>query len=366
MAKPSYKNKRARPRKPAQSAGDRDRAPAENRRTKLPGKSHGERLQQNAHPTSETPSRPSRLRWTGARLPETYGVVLKCPTDTQYALIDSGDGEKLERYGPLTIRRPEGQALWQKTSPDLWTGVDAHFTGNTEEEGKGRWFFPEGELAETWPLDFDGVGFHGRFTSFRHLGVFPEQAPHWRAMRKAIEAAGRPLRVLNLFGYTGIASLVAAATGAHVTHVDASKKAIGWARENQSLAGLENASIRWICDDAVKFCAREVKREQSYDIILLDPPAYGRGPKGEVWQFFDDVPHLLDLVRQLQSEKPVMTILTSYAIRASSFALHEVMQEVFAGLDGRLESGELVLQQEVGGRLLSTSMFSRFIGADDA
>ena len=159
---------------------------------------------------------------------------------------------------------------------------------------------------------------------------------------------------------------MAAQSGAHVTHVDASKKAIGWARENQVLAGLADAPIRWICDDAMKFCQREVRREQFYDIIVLDPPAYGRGPKGEVWQLFTHLPHMLDLVRDLQSPAAGLTILTSYAIRASSFALHEIMQEVFAGLPGSIESGELVLLQqsgcfvrECGSKVGSSSQFLR-------
>ena len=143
----------------------------------------------------------------------------------------------------------------------------------------------------------------------------------------------------------------------------ASKKAIAWARENQEVAHLDDKPVRWICDDAVKFCAREVRRKSRYDIIILDPPAYGRGPKGEVWQLFEHLPHMLDLVRQLQSETPLLTVLTSYAIRASSFALHESMQEVFAGMNGTIESGELVLAHADDERRLSTSMFSRFLGA---
>ncbi|MEL6968125.1 MAG: class I SAM-dependent methyltransferase [Pseudomonadota bacterium] len=317
-----------------------------------------------------------RVQRSGARLPETVGLIFETPADENYALIDTGDGEKLERYGPLVIRRPEGQAVWQPTlSKEHWDKADAIFTGDTDEEGQGRWRYPkraavsaskaDAMLPETWRLAFDGLPYFGRFTSFRHTGVFPEQATHWRNLRRSIEKAQRasgPVRVLNLFGYTGLASLVAAAAGADVTHVDASKKAIGWARENQTLAGLDDKPIRWICEDAMRFCAREVRRGNSYDIILLDPPAFGRGAKGEVWQLFTHLPYLLDLIRALQSPQPIETVLTAYAIRASHLALHELMQEAFCGLEGRLESGELVLRQEAGGRLLSTSMFSRFIG----
>lgn len=310
---------------------------------------------------------PPRRSYSGERLDEQTGLVLETSPTADYALLDSGEGQKLERYGNLTICRPEGQAIWQRSLPaDDWKNADAVFTGDTDEEGQGRWHYPKQDLAETWPMAFDDLPYLGRFTSFRHTGVFPEQAAHWHALQTAIAAANRPVRMLNLFGYTGLASLVGARAGAEVTHVDASKKAIGWARENQELAGLQDKPIRWICDDAVKFCAREERRGKTYDVILLDPPAYGRGPKGEVWQLFDHLPYMLDLVRALQSERPLMTVLTSYAIRASHFAIHEIMQEVFAGMDGRIESGELILRQQEGGRALSTSMFSRYVSPECA
>ncbi len=361
MAKPSYKNKRkqnnpdsGKTRSHKKAMGKASVSAATN--------TNGQEVRPKA---VKTPPPPRRI-WTGGRLEETTGMVLESTPTKDYAVIDSGAGEKLERYGPLIIRRPEGQAIWQRTrGDDVWENVDAIFTGDTDEEGQGRWRYPRKSLEETWGLEFDGISYWGRFTSFRHTGVFPEQAAHWFALQKAIRIAslelGRPARMLNLFGYTGLASLVGARAGAEVTHVDASKKAIGWARENQEKAGLNDYPIRWICDDAVKFCAREERRGQTYDVILLDPPAYGRGPKGEVWQLFDHLPPMLDLVRALQSDQPLMTVLTAYAIRASHFAIHEIMQEVFAGLDGRLESGELILRQEAGGRALSTSMFSRFI-----
>ncbi len=298
----------------------------------------------------------------GERLRETLPVILETRPTNDYALIDSGQGQKLEQYGPYRIVRPEAQAIWQpRLASDKWQNVDAIFTGNTEEEGMGRWQFPDRPLEETWPLQFDGLKFLGRFTSFRHVGIFPEQAAHWHFLQDAIKAGNSPVRLLNLFGYTGIASLVAARAGAHVTHVDASKKAIGWARENQQVARLEDAPIRWICDDARKFCAREARRGKTYDAIILDPPAYGRGPKGETWQLFDHLPEMLDLCRAITSDRPLFVVLTSYAIRASFYAMHEIMQEVFAGCGGELQSGELILRDEGGKRMLSTSMFSRWI-----
>lgn len=289
-------------------------------------------------------------------------LILETGPDRDYALIDSGDGRKLERYGRYRIIRPEPQALWHPLlDSSQWQKADAEFTGDMDEEGTGRWRFCGTPLAETWPLEWDGMGYLGRFTSFRHVGVFPEQAAHWHFMQETIKTAARDVKLLNLFGYTGVASLVAARAGAHVTHVDASKKAIGWARENQKRAALTERPIRWICDDALKFCQREVRRGNRYEAILLDPPKYGRGPRGEVWQLFEDLPTLLDLARNLLArDHPVFVILTAYTIRASFLALHEVMRERFSGLGGNLESGELILVSEHGGRRLSTSLFSRW------
>ncbi len=373
MAKPGYKSARRNKDKPARPVRTGTGKPGGARSGKPP---HGpksaaktpEQMEVTSSPTTavdKQPPPPLKPR-SGHRLPEQTARTIIVQGDDHYALLDSGLGEKLERYGKMIIRRPEGQALWLPSLPaSKWSQADAVFTGDIEEEGQGRWQYPKGNLDETWQQNFDGMAYLGRFTSFRHTGVFPEQAAHWQAMDRAIRTAragGRTVRVLNLFGYTGLASLVAARAGAEVTHVDASKRAVGWARENQEIAGLAKAPIRWICDDAVKFCAREVRRGNTYDIVLLDPPAYGRGPKGEVWQLFEHLPHMLDLVRDIQSNNPVMTVLTSYAIRASHFALHELMQHVFAGMDGRLESGELVLQQQSGERVLSTSMYCRFLG----
>ena len=312
---------------------------------------------------AEATSRPPRDRRKGKRPNEHVPVILETGADGDYALLDTGDGQKLERYGALRLVRPEQQAIWGKAMPaGEWEKADAVFTGDTDEEGMGRWHFPRGGHQETWPMAFDGVSYLGRFTSFRHVGVFPEQAAHWRAMRDAINRADRPLKVLNLFGYTGVASLVAAQAGAQVTHVDASKKAIGWARENQDVAGLGDKPVRWICDDAMKFVQREGRRGNQYDIILLDPPAYGRGPAGEVWQLFDHLPDMLDGCRAILSGNPVMMVLTAYAIRASLFTIHEAMMEAMTGFEtsGHVESGELILREEAAGRALSTSMFSRW------
>lgn len=300
---------------------------------------------------------------SAAALPaERLPLILEVLPNADYALVDSGDGRKLEQYGPYRIVRPEGQAIWRPALPDNeWRKADAIFTGNTDEEGLGRWQFPRAPLGETWPMRHDGIDYLGRFTSFRHVGVFPEQASHWDHMAGLIERAKRPIKVLNLFGYTGLASLVAARAGAEVTHVDASKKAIGWARENQAMARLADKPIRWIVEDAMKFVEREERRGNRYDIILLDPPAYGRGPKGEVWQLFDNLPRMVELCRAILTPKPLAVVLTAYSIRSSFFAIHALMRDSFAGMGGSVESGELVIREQTAGRALSTSLFSRWV-----
>lgn len=293
---------------------------------------------------------------------ERLPLVLEVAPNDDYALLDSGAGRKLEQYGPCRIVRPEGQALWRPALPEReWAAADAVFTGDTEEEGVGRWHFPREALGETWPMRHDGMAYLGRFTSFRHVGVFPEQASHWAHVEGLIRAAGRPVRVLNLFAYTGLASLVAARAGAEVTHVDASKKAITWARENQQVAGLSDRRIRWICEDAAKFAEREARRGNAYDIVLLDPPAYGRGPKGEVWQIFEHLPALVETCRAVLSPRPLALVLTAYSIRASFFALHALMRDTFAGMGGTVESGELVIREKAADRALPTSLFSRWV-----
>jgi 23S rRNA (cytosine1962-C5)-methyltransferase len=333
--KPSHRNDRAEASRPS--------APLPKSRTEIP------------------PPRPLEPR-SGPRPGERLPVILETKATADYALLDSGNGRKLEQYGPYRIDRPEGQAIWLPAMPTTeWDKTDAVFTGNTEEEGMGRWQFPKGALGETWNTAHDGMAYLGRFTSFRHVGVFPEQAAHWSFMEDQIKAARRPVKVLNLFGYTGVASLIAARAGAEVTHVDASRKAIGWARENQEVARLTDKPIRWIMDDAMKFVAREERRGSAYDIILLDPPAFGRGPGGEVWQLFEHLPQMVDLCRSILSPKPLALVLTAYSIRSSFFAIHELVRDRFAGMGGTVESGELILREKSAGRALSTSLFSRWV-----
>jgi len=290
-------------------------------------------------------------------------VILETGASEDYGLIDSGHKRKLERYGSYLLIRPEGQAMWQPNlDHSVWKKADAIFTGNPDKQGMGRWDFPHSIPHETWPLFWKKLPFLGRFTSFRHVGVFPEQDAHWRFIEDLIQQATQPVRVLNLFGYTGLASLVAARAGAEeVTHVDASRRAISWAQENQKTANLLDKPIRWICEDAMKFVMREEKRGKSYDLILLDPPTYGRGPRGEIWDFFDSLPKMIMSCQALLSSTPLSVIVTAYSIRISFYAIHELMCDAFTGFGGKIESGELILREEKAKRALSTSLFSRWI-----
>jgi 23S rRNA (cytosine1962-C5)-methyltransferase len=287
-----------------------------------------------------------------------------------YALLDSGHGRKLERYGRFTVVRPEPQCLWAPALPaEAWAAADAVFDP-TDEEDAGRWKL-RGKPPDAWPLGWGAVRFNGRFTSFRHLAFFPEQAANWRwldaAVREAASSAqGGPPKVLNLFGYTGVASLAMAAAGAAVTHVDASRRAVAWARENAELSGLADRPIRWITEDARKYAQREVRRGSTYEGIILDPPKYGRGPDGEVWRLFEDLPELAGLCARLLSENARFLVLNAYAERISGAALWGLLADKLKGRGGRIEWGELALVQADGAREIGMSFFARWQSSEMA
>ena len=276
---------------------------------------------------------------------------------TDYGLVDSGDGRKLERYGPHRFIRPEPQAMW---SPRLaeWD-ADGEFVPGSDEEGGGRWQFDRPVPREGWPLAWNEVRFAAQCTPFRHLGFFPDMAPVWDWMRKRL--TGRTdAQTLNLFGYTGVGTLALSACGP-VTHVDASKKSVAQARENAALSGMAERPIRWLVDDAAKFAAREVRRGKRYDGIILDPPKFGRGPEGEVWRLEEGLPPLIADCRKLLDAESRFLFLTVYAVRMSSLALAGLLAEHFADLPGTIEHGDLAVREEgEGARLLPTAIFARW------
>jgi 23S rRNA (cytosine1962-C5)-methyltransferase len=282
-----------------------------------------------------------------------------------YELQDSGNGLKLERFGPYRFIRPEAQAVWKPKLPPLaWGGVHGTFISTSEESG-GHWMFNK-PVDDHWVMKYSlenpvhELCFKAMTTPGRHVGVFPETAAHWDWMAGLIHSANRPVKVLNLFGYTGLATLAAAAAGASVTHVDSSKKSVGWARENQALSGLEDRPIRWIVDDAVKFVQREGRRGARYDGIILDPPKFGRGPKGEVWEVYKSLPDLLAGCCHILTETPLFLALTVYAVRASAIHLSYALQDALKNRQGKIDSGELVMRDTGGGRLLSHAVYSRW------
>ena len=285
-----------------------------------------------------------------------------------YRLIDSGNGRKLERFGRFTVDRPEPQALWQpRLAAETWQRADAIFAADDDEEA-GKWR-QKGGVPETWRIALGPVVMLGRLSAFRHLGLFPEQLPHWDWMRgcldrvRAAEPGAKP-RVLNLFAYTGAASLIAAAAGAEVTHVDASKKAVAWAKENQAASKLTEAPIRWMLDDARKFAAREVRRGKTYNVILVDPPKFGRGPGGEVWELFEHLPALMrDCVQLLASERSAIVV-TAYAIRASALSIGQLLAEAIGPRTGTLDCGELAIREHEGSRAIPTSLYARWVSHD--
>lgn len=276
-----------------------------------------------------------------------------------YQLVDSGSSLKLERFGPYLFVRPEAQAVWQQAFPPTqWEKADAVFRTSGEENG-GHWVMKT-QLPERWPMEYGRLKCWVQPAASRHLGVFPEQAEGWDWLKQQIEAARRPLKVLNLFGYTGMASLAAASAGAQVTHVDASRKAITSARENQALSGLSEAPIRWIVDDALKFTRREANRGSQYDGMILDPPKFGRGPKGEVWEFFELLPDLLTACRNILSPRPIFILLTAYAVKSSALTLYGAVTEMMRDVRGECAAGELVTRESSAGRLISNSIYARW------
>ena len=290
-------------------------------------------------------------------------VILEGKGWADYGLVDSGHGRKLERYGPYRFIRPEPQAMWTPRLAE-W---DAHgeFVPGSDEDGGGRWQFSRPVPQEGWPLQWRDVRFTAQCTPFRHLGFFPDMAPVWDWMRDQL-AGKSDADTLNLFGYTGVGSLALSSCGP-VAHVDASKKSVAQARDNAALAGMEERPIRWLIDDAAKFAAREVRRGRRYDGIILDPPKFGRGPKGETWRIEEGLPGLVGDCRQLLDADSRFLFLTVYAVRMSSLALGGLLAELFADLPGTIEHGDLCVREDGDdGRLLPTAIFARWSRGGEA
>jgi len=268
-----------------------------------------------------------------------------------YELLDSGNGEKLERFGGFIVTRPEPRIIWNKKSEDLWKKAEGIFTGE-------EWRFSSSPPTE-WKISYDKMVFNLKPTEFKHVGVFPEQAVNWDWITQILKSQGKghDKKVLNLFAYTGGATMAAAMAGAQVTHVDSSRPAMMWASENAKLSRIAKDSIRWIQDDAIKFVQREIRRGAKYDGIIMDPPRFGRGVSGEVWKLENNLPKLAHACREILSETPLFFLINAYTADLSHLAVENLLTDV---MKENVESGELGLKESVGGRILPAGIFARW------
>jgi 23S rRNA (cytosine1962-C5)-methyltransferase len=291
-------------------------------------------------------------------------IKIFCAKDwVDYQLLDTGEGEKLEKFGKYTFVRPYEDAIWQKCStPSVqqkWANVDGKFW-SSRAGARAGWTFPDVKhrVFDKWEMEYKGIKFLASPTPFRHLGFFPEQASHLDFIEEKIKEAkennDKPIKFLNLFGYTGVASLFALRAGAEVTHLDASKQTLKWAKENQELnRDLKTLPMRIIEDDAIKFLEREEKRGNKYDCVIMDPPKFGRGPKGEIWKLEEMLPKLLLQVQKVLSNKPLFVILTSYATDSSSLSLGYALADAMRNFKGHIEQGELCVLEKSNSRIVS-------------
>ena len=276
-----------------------------------------------------------------------------------YQVIDCSSGEKLERWGKYILLRPDPQVIWDTSKKNKnWKKLNGHY--HRSKKGGGEWEFFD--LPEQWQIHYKSLTFNLKPFSFKHTGLFPEQATNWDWFSEKIKKANRPIKVLNLFAYTGGATLAAAAAGASVTHVDASKGMVAWAKENAVSSGLADAPIRWIVDDCVKFVEREIRRGNHYDAIIMDPPSYGRGPKGEIWKIEEAVYPLIKLCAQLLTDKPLFFLVNSYTTGLQPAVLNYMISTALSKYEGTVSADEIGLPVSETGLVLPCGASGRFEG----
>jgi 23S rRNA (cytosine1962-C5)-methyltransferase len=310
-------------------------------------------------------------------------MILKITKQESYELLDAGEGLKLERFGKYTMVRPDPEALWKKSLPiDVWSAADLKFSrvgARTKWEGQDS-------VPKSWNIDFGGLTFSIKPTSFKHTGLFPEQMVNWEWMREIIkgrfassqtapagprafspdhavslsDSANQIPKVLNLFAYTGGATLACAKAGAEVVHVDGSKTAVSWARENAELSGLTDAPIRWIVEDCILFLEREAKRGNKYDGIIMDPPSFGHGPKDELWKIEEHFLKLMDLCKRVLSDEPLFVLINGYTAGYSPIVYENNLKDMMKGKNGTIEIGELAIEDSARGNLLPCGIFARW------
>ena len=276
-----------------------------------------------------------------------------------YEILDMASGEKLERWGKYLLVRPDPQVIWnKKTFENKWK--DANATYNRSKTGGGSWSYKT-KLPESWKIQYKDLTFNLKLMGFKHTGLFPEQAVNWDWMINKIESAKRPIKVLNLFAYTGGASVACLYAGASVCHVDSSKGMVAWAKENVTSSKLQDKPIRYIVDDVVKFVQREIRRENTYDAIIMDPPSYGRGTNGEVWQFEDSINNLIELCMQVLSDNPLFFLINSYTTGISSTVLSNILNlNMNNKYKGKITSGEIGLPMKNSELILPCGIYGRW------
>ncbi|MDD6435656.1 MAG: class I SAM-dependent methyltransferase [Clostridiales bacterium] len=276
---------------------------------------------------------------------------------TDFEVLDTSNGEKLERWGNYLLVRPDPQVIWSfKKEHPGWKHPNAHY--HRSNKGGGSWDFFD--LPDQWTINYKELTFGIKPFKFKHTGIFPEQACNWDWFGDLIRKAGRPIKVLNMFAYTGGATLAAAAAGAKVTHVDASKGMVGWAKENAALSGLSEAPIRWLVDDCMKFVEREIRRGNHYDAIIMDPPSYGRGPKGEIWKLEDTLHPLIHKSVQLLSDEPLFFLINSYTTGFAPGVLSYILSKELKGFSGTITAEEIGLPVSSNGLVLPCGASCRF------
>ncbi len=277
----------------------------------------------------------------------------------EYQLLDSGGGQKLEQFGPYRLSRPEPRAIWKKAlDEESWTSADAVYIP-AEKGGGGHWEFQR-DFDKRWKMGYKDLDFWIEIDASKQVGVFPENATHWDWIGKQVKKHEGTCNVINLFGYTGLATLAAAHAGAEVTHVDSSKRAVRFGKENQFLSGLETAKVRWMVDDALKFIQRETRRGNKYDGLIMDPPKYGLGPNKERWEFFKQFSVLCENARAILSENPRFVVVTAYALESPPEVLEESMQSMMRRKGGEFEFGDLITAEKSAGRRLNNSIYGRW------
>lgn len=280
-----------------------------------------------------------------------------------YECLDAGNGEKLENWGGVILRRPDPQAIWKVSHSDMWNKIDGYY--HRSNKGGGYWDFKK-KLDEYWTINYKHLTFKVSPTNFKHTGLFPEQATNWDFIMDKIKNSHREIKVLNLFAYTGGATMAASSAGASVVHVDASKGMVAWAKENMHLSKLDNNPIRFIVDDCLKFVEREYRRGNKYDAIIMDPPSYGRGPNGEVWKFEDGLYKLIEACLKILSDKPLFFLVNSYTTGISSIVLDNILKTTILPLypNGHVESGEVGLPITRDNLVLPCGIYGRWVSND--